>query len=185
MAKSPTRKKSRVKRTLPPEQLAEVEQGVKQAVKYVNDWKKRELFQMAANVKKGTIPICIPVSKTSYVVGQYGIVKDGTTWAAVNSVDNVKNNFSRRASALVYTLCDQTGHKKLAKSILQHDTNVIKITEELESYTYKKDRASRKQDYWRVDHFYIMAASAEFRLSEAKHQLEKSIQLAKYFKIWD
>lgn len=169
---------------MPAEQLAQLEQGVDKAIKYVNEWKKRELFQMAANPKKGNIPICIPVGRTSYVVGQYGVIKEGEVWAAVSSVDNAKYNFSRRSTAMVYALCDQTGHKKLARSILQHDTNVIKITEELNACLHKKECASRKKDYWRVDHFYIMVTSAEFRLVEAKNQLEKSIQLAKYFKIW-
>jgi len=184
MAKLSTRKKSKTKHKLPPEQLAQVDHGVTQVVKYINDWKKKELFQLAANPKPGTIPICIPVGKTSYVVGRYGVMKEGAVWAAVNSSNNDRYNFSRRATAIVYTLCEQTGHRKLAQSILHHDANVIKIAEELEAYTYKKECASRKRDYWRVDHFNIMAASAEFRLSDAKNQLEKSIQLAKYFKIW-
>lgn len=184
MAKSLTRKKSKVKTAVLPEQIANIKQQVDKAVQYVDNWKLREIQRMATS-QKGPIPICVPIGKTAYIVGLYGVKKDGLIWTTIDSRDNSIHNFSRRASAIVYTLCDQTGHRRLAKDILQHDTDVIKITEELETLTYKKSRALTKKDYWRLDHFHIMSSSAEFRLDDAKHQLEKSMHLAKYFKIWN
>ena len=183
MAKSPTRKKSKSKRPVDPAQLAEIEQGVKRAVEYIDNWKKRELEQLTLKTK-GT-PICIPISKTALVVGRYGIKKEGQNWVTVNSIDSSMHNFSRRATAIVYTLCDQKNQKRLARDILHYDTEVIKITEEIETYSYKKECAKRKRDYWRIDHFDILGSRAEFRLEEAMNQLEKSINLAKYFKIWE
>jgi hypothetical protein len=184
MAKSLTRKKSKVKTAALPQQVADIKQQVDRAVQYVDNWKMRELQRMATN-QKGPIPICVPIGKTAYVVGLYGVRKDGLIWTTINSRDDSTHSFSRRASAIVYTLCNQTGHKRLAKDILQHDTNVIKITEELETLSYKKSRALSKKDYWRLDHFDIMSSSAEFRLDDAKTLLEKSMHLAKYFKIWN
>ena len=182
MAKSPTRKKSKAKAS--PEHMAQVKFGIQQAVDYVNDWKQRELHSMAMN-QKTQIPICVPISKTAYLVGRFGVKKIGTMWQAKDSRSLLEYNFSRRTTAIVYTLCEQTGHAKLARDLLHHDTNVVKLTEQLELCVIKKDRARRKKDMWRFDHFDIMHCAAEFELEDARNQLEKTIHLAKYFKIWN
>ena len=56
---------------------------------------------------------------------------------------------------------------------------------EVDGFAIKKDRARRKKDHWRFDHFDIMQCAAEFELEDARNQLEKTIHLAKYFKIWN
>ena len=182
MAKSPTRKKSKAKAT--PEHLAQVRQGIEKAVNYINDWKKRELHSMAMN-QRTAIPICVPISKTAYLVGRFGVKKIGSVWQVTDSRDMKELLFGQRSTAVAYTLCTQTGHIKLARQLMEHDAAVARLTEQLTAYSHKRICAQRKKDYWRMDHFDIMSATAEFQLEDAKNQLEKTLHLAKYFKIWD
>lgn len=182
MAKSPTRKKSKPKAT--PEHMAQVKQGIEKAVKYINDWKQRELHSMAMN-QRTAIPICVPISKTAYLVGRFGVKKHGNVWQVKDSRDMSEYLFGQRSTAIAYALCTQTGHIKLARELLQHDASVARLTEQLTTYVHKRTGAQRKKDYWRVDHFDIMTSTAEFQLEDAKNQLEKTLHLAKYFKIWD
>lgn len=181
MARSSTKRKSKFKAN--PQQIVELKQSVEQAVRYVDTWKKRELESLVLH-KKTAVPVCIPVSKTRFAVGRYGLKKSGNLWTAVDSRDYSEYTFSRRITALLYALCQQTGHKRIANQILQYDSEVIKLSDQLNIFTHHKESAKRKGDHWRHDHYYIMSSDIQFRLEEAKNQLEKSIDLAKYFKVW-
>lgn len=161
--------------------MTKVEESVSRAVEYIGSWKRRELEALATQGKTA-IPICIPISKTAFVVGKYGVKKADRTWTVSNGSDQYE--FSSRLTALLYALCKQTNYKKVATDILTHDTIVIKLVDQLNILTYHKQIAKRKKDYWRYDHYYIMISDVEMRLAEAKNQLEKSIDLAKYFKVW-
>ena len=183
MAKSSTRKKSKNKPEITPEQIAQAEQGVEQAIKYINDWKRRELFSLATTPTK-ELPVCIPINKDAYLIGRLGLKRHGNKWIVIDSTDNAEYLFIKRSTAIIYSLCTQTGRQKLARNILQHESSVIKISEDVETFKFRKETAQRKRDYWRVDHFDIMENSAAHKLEAAKNQLEKSLQLAKYFKIW-
>lgn len=184
MAKSSTKRKSKAKSNLTPERLAEVEQGIAQAVRYIDDWKRREIANLATK-QQTDIPICVPIKKDAYLVGKYGVKRVNKIWHVIDSVTEKEEYFSRRSSAVAYALCIQTRHIKLAKEILTHDSDVIRLSEHLDVYKLKANRARSKKDYWRVDHFNILASRAEYQLEDAKNQLEKSMDLAKYFKIWE
>lgn len=184
MAKSSTKRKTKVKQSLPPEQMTQLMQGVEKAVQYVDQWKKRELLNLALTANP-TLPICVPIKKDAYLVGRFGVKKYGKIWEAIDSRSEQCYYFSCRSSAVVYTLSTQTGHAKLARDILQYDTDVLRLSEQLDLCNYKLARAQHKKDYWRVDHFYNLISRVDFRLLDAKNHLEKSMHLAKYFKIWN
>lgn len=183
MAKSSTKRKFRVKPD--PTQVEQVKQGVVNAVQYITRWQRQELISLSMNQRPGDLPVCIPVSKDAYVVGNYGLKRVGKFWQVTSSRTERILHFSKRATALIYLLCIQTRYPKLANEILQHETAIIKLLEELDHYNYSLEKSKRKRDWWRVDHFTNLASNIEFKLLEARNQLEKSVDLAKYFKIWD
>lgn len=183
MAKSSTKRKPRVKPD--PGQLAQVKQGVVNAVQYITQWQKHELISLSMSQKPGALPVCIPVAKDTYVVGKYGLKRVGKFWQVSSTHSEHKLHFSKRSTALIYLLCIQTKYPKLASEILQQESSIIKLLEELEHYSYSLEKSKRKRDWWRVDHFTNLTSNVEFKLLEARNQLEKSIDLAKYFKIWD
>ena len=183
MAKYSTSKNRRRKKKLTTEQLQIIEQGITATVEYVNRWKERELFAMALNPTK-ELPVCVPISKNAYLIGKFGVRKTRQGWVAKDSGNENEFHFCKRANAVVFTLCEQTGHRKIAREIQKHDADITKLTDDLNVYNTRKLSALNKKDYWRYDYFTIKAQSVEFKLEEAKNQLEKSMKLAKYFKIW-
>jgi hypothetical protein len=183
MAKSSTKRKYRVKAAL--EQVEQIEKRIDQAVQYIGDWQRRELISIALNKQPKSLPICIPIKKDTFVVGQYGLKRTGKLWEVTSSTSEKILYFSRRLTGLVYLLCLQTNHFKLAKEILQYDNKILLLTEEVEIFRHSIERARRKKDWWRYDLFINLVTHVEFQLEDTKNQLEKSIVLAKYFKIWD
>jgi hypothetical protein len=181
MEKYSTPKKIKDKTHITNTQTACVEDTVNKAVWYVDQWTKKELLAMVAN--KSTSPLCIPVGKSGYLIGKYKIKPVNNFWVAQDIFNNTKHVFSSKIVAVIYTLCDHQGHHKIANEILTYDTEIIKILEDLTIYTHLKKSAKVKHDTWRVDHYSIMETSAMFKLEDVKKQLEKSLHLAKYFKI--
>lgn len=162
--------------------------AIDQAVEYVDQWKRKELFSFAINPPKSdTIPVCIPIGKNTYVIGSFGLKKNDTVWTVTSADRRVNYNFMTRSSAVVYSICVQTGRKKLAQDILDRNNDLFRLQNRLVEFQYLQAKAQKKKDkdYWRLDYYTIMAESAEFAIIDAKNQLEKSLNLAKYFKIWE
>lgn len=182
MAKQSTRKKSGKK--FPPEQVDEIKQSIQRAVEYVDNWKRNQLINLALAPSKN-LPIFVPVRKDAYLIGHFGLKRDNGLWEVCNTYTDETKIFNYRTSAIVYSICSQTGRVKLAQEIAKHDDKILRCKERVELFRLRKESAKKRQDYWRFDYFYIMCNSAEFELEEAKIQLEKTLNLAKYFKIWE
>ena len=184
MAKSRTKKKPQHQITEEDTQI--IKQTIEKAVSYVTEWKRKQLVSLALKPDPKTIPVCIPITKTDYVIGQYGLKRvPNKYWQIHNSITGKEDRFVNRTSAVVYCICEQTGKPKLAKEVLEYNSQLLRMYSRLEEFKYLQDRACKKKDYWRVDYYTIMAESAEFAIHDAKNQLEKSINLAKYFRIWE
>jgi len=186
MAKSPTRKKRKAK--IDSETADQINQAIETAVDYVNKWKRKELINIVTSPDKSAgLPVCVPIKKNAYIIGKHGLTKDDNIWRLTEANTNQSHLFVYRSSAVVYSICTQTGKPKLAQDILKCNQDIIRLQTRLEEFKYLSDKAKRKKDkdYWRLDYYTIMTESAEFDIIDAKNQLEKSINLAKYFKIWE
>jgi len=182
MAKYSTKRKFKYKAQR--EEIDLVEQNVNQTVNYINDWKRKELVHLAL-YKSNKTPVCIPISKNSYLIGKFGMRKTESTWILTNLVEEKNYEFSKRSSAVLYAICYQVGRYKLANEIMLYDSDVLRLRDQSEILKYKLENAIAKKDHWRIDYFNILSTRASFRLQDAKNQLEKTTNLAKYFKIWE
>ena len=181
MAKYSSLKKLKNKPQITNDQYAYIEKTVNETVAYVDQWAQQELLALAnANTKT---PLCIPMGKTGFLIGKFAVKQIDVNWLLVDTSNNIENIFSSRSSAVIYSLLEYKGQHKFAKEILKYNTDIIKISEDLTTYMYRKNSAKLKHDTWRFDYFYIMENSARYKLEDAKNQLEKSLHLAKYFKI--
>jgi hypothetical protein len=186
MAKSPTRKKQKAK--LDSKTAVQLDQAINQAVEYVNSWKRKELINIVTGpTPRDSIPVCVPVKKDTYIIGNHGLTKTAGEWRLTEANSAKTYSFVYRSSAVVYSICSQIGKPQLAQDILERNQDIIRLQNRLEEFRYLQDKAKRKKDkdYWRLDYYNIMSESAEFAIVDAKNQLEKSLNLAKYFRIWE
>jgi hypothetical protein len=183
MEKFSTVKKLKNKMRVTKEQCVQIEKTIDSTVSYIELWTRKELLAMAMD---SNLPLCIPAGKSGYLIGKYKIKKKNDFWIAQNIFNTNMLCFSSRSVAVIYALCDHQGYCKLAEEILRYSTKTINISEDILIYNYYKNSAKRNKDAWRVDHYTIMEDSAKYKLNDAKHQLEKRLHLAKYFKIqWE
>lgn len=182
MAKYSTKRKFKYRASQ--DEIAVVEQNVNSTVEYVKNWKRKELVNFAFT-KTNKIPVVIPIDKDAYIIGRFGLKKENGTWKLSDIIEDQHFNFSKRSSAVLYAVCSQMGQHKIANEIQLYDSDVLRIAHQLEIFNYKLQRAIQKKDSWRTDYFRILSSRANFRLQDAKNQLEKTTNLAKYFKIWE
>jgi hypothetical protein len=182
MAKCSTLKKSKNDSLLiSNEHYMHIEQTIDNTVLYIKQWTRTELLSLLST---STDLLCIKLNKSTYLIGKFLITQiDNNYWSVQGVSSNDYYIFSSRSIAVIYALCECKRYSKLALEILKHDTNIIKLSEELVFYTYQRNTAKSKHDNWKIDHYGIMESSVTYKLEDAKMQLKKSLHLAKYFKI--
>lgn len=186
MAKSRTPKKSKIKYSGTPEQkqqLAEVTQAVNNAASYVKNWKLKELVNMAES--KNSVPTCIPIGRNGLLIGKL-VIKPATApgeWELIEYNRDYSRFFTSQSSAVAFALCKQTGRIRMADDILAKDAKLVALEIKLANYQYNLTLARKKKDYWRVDLFSILTENLVMQLEDAKNQLQKTLNLTKYFKL--
>lgn len=181
MARFYSRKKFKIKKTA--HEVQSVITEIDQTVQYVRQWQRDELARLLLKTKTQT-PVCVKIDSNTYIVGRYAIKKQNNIWYSMDSRDETEYQFNSKLSAVLHALCDIKGRNELAKEILEYDNRVLKLSNDLEIYKHRRRTSYLKKNYWRSDYFKIREDSAKYQLVEAKKQLQKSIELAKYYKIW-
>ena len=188
MVKSRTPRKSKIKYSGTPEQkqqLAEVTQAVNNAASYVKHWKLKELAAMAES--KNSVPTCIPFGRHGLLIGKH-VVKPSVNageWELLEYNKDYSRFFNSQTSAVAFALCKQTGRIRLAEEIIAKEHKLSELQNKMDNFRYNLANAYKKKDYWRIDLFSILSENMGMRLEDAKNQLHKTLNLTKYFNIWE
>lgn len=180
MAKSYFKRKSR-KNKPAAEAVDLIKTQIDTTVEYVRRWQQQELSLLAYN---NNDPICVSAGKNKYIVGRFGIANYNGIWYSIDTRNDTERQFAYRQSAVLHALCDLKGQLRLAEDIFKYDNEVLKISNDITIYNYRIQTAGKSKDFWRLDYFNILQQTAQYKLEESKKRLQKSIDLAKYFKIW-
>lgn len=184
MAKYFTVKKQKNKSLITKKQVAQIDATINSTVAYIEKWTKKEFLSMVTQTS--LTPICVLVSDSEYLISKFKIKLINGTWVACHLFNSNRYIFSSRSIAVIYVICEHRGYYKLAEEILRHNTSMLNIIEDLKIYSYRKNAAAQKNDSWQFAHYAIMEDSAKYKLEDTKKLLEKSLNLAKYFKIqWE
>lgn len=183
MAKLSTPRKPKNKK-FTTKQLLCVEERVNHTVKYIKQWKRKELSKIVSDPSQKS-PVCVAVDKDTYIVGYYGVKLCNGEWVVFNAHEDKEYYFSRKSTAMTYSVCMQNNLKSLALGLLEQDTAFLKLTDKIRKFDYSKEKSTIKKDFWRLDFFSTMRSNAKLQLDEVNCQIMKSLCLAKYFKVWE
>jgi len=183
MARSRTRRKSRNRHKISSDDVKALERNINHVVEYVNTWQKNELLKLTTE-NSTKVPVCVRLSNNSYLVGQHAVKYQNNLWKVYDIPCEREYEFGRRASAFIYSLSVQIGRRELAQAILSEEQSVLLYEDQVQRFQYSKNRALNRKDYWNYDYFNSLYTNSQCKLEAAKKRLEKSFNLAKYFKIW-
>ena len=174
---------SRTKRKLNAEQqvaASTLEVAADIASQYIKEWAQQEARKLLK-----TQPLIVPAS-WGYQVGRFKVsrLRSGQ-WSVQNEYNELINNFTSRRSAILYSVLYQIGRFAASKEILQCDQTVGKLEADMAHYAHSIKRATERNDYVTVDVVSARYYDTQHKLSQARNDLEKSLNQAKYVKVWE
>lgn len=147
---------------------------------YVGVWTKKETQKLLA-----TQPVIVPV-KSGYKVGKYSVKSSVNGWEVHDSWGELVKTFTGKKSAVYWSVLTGMGRVLMSQKLYDQDTRLSKYTQDQLNYTHMRQRSLSKKDYFSVDLCNARLAKNESMLEDARIELEKTLNSAKYLKgIWD
>jgi len=183
MAKSRTAKKSKIKQTAENQVGAEaVEVFADLASAYIKSWARAEAQRI---IQKESVPVIMPV-KGGYQVGKHRVTREPTAvWALYNYHNEITEQFVDVRSAIAYSILYQLKRFKPADSVLSADKRLSKLEADFQHYSRCMQTAGKRRDYNTIDILAARYYDAQFLLPLAKEELEKTLRMNKYLKVWE
>lgn len=150
------------------------------AIDQLNTWANKEL-----NILKHTagFPVCVSMGPNSWVIGNFSIEQCGAhNWRVTNNSELVHVFYSKQA-AMFYSVFTTGHYYKTADNLLKADQEVAKLNDEMHFYSAKltkRNTDSFKHQLWEAKYI-----NARAKYKSAKSELEKTLNSAKYCKIWE
>jgi len=149
---------------------------------FIKTWAKKEIKDI---IGKDKMPVLIPLRNNGIQVGRFSVIKTGTMWELQNYYKERQHLFYDKRSAVLYCILYNKNWFKNAADVLECDNNLGKLESQLLYYTNSIKQAAKKKNYEKLD----IAASRYYDAVEcvkyARNDLEKTLRLNKYLKIWE
>lgn len=183
MAKSRTVKKSKIKQQAENQVKAEmVETAANIVTAYVKSWAKDEVARI---IYQEHVPLIVPV-KNGVQVGRYRVTKNAhEMWLLANEFGETIELFVDKRSAVLYSILYQLKRYKSADTVLARDRKLSKVQADYQHYQHSMQRAIKRKDYPTIDVLAARYYDTQYLLAEAKNELEKTLRLNKYLKVWE
>ena len=154
---------------------------VDRAMSTLDNWAHQELTHLR---NSAGFPICVPLSKTSWAVGKYTINQLASHQWSVTQDAKVIHIFYSKQAAVFYSVFNQCHKYKSADDLLESDRAVAKHNDEVEFYTARIAKQTKKTNEFTQQLRWIRYLDAKTKLKTAREELEKKLNYAKYNKIW-
>jgi hypothetical protein len=152
------------------------------ALDRIKNWTKREFRRISY---RSDVPLCIEINDRTWVIGNYVIKNQGSHAYSV-TLDNKKLHiFYSRSAAIFYCALTSLHKFPLADRILLTDQETARRHEDTEFYRNKLNDSKIKLDDFKKLLYSTRYHESKLRLASARSELEKSLETAKYNKIWE
>lgn len=152
------------------------------ALDRVDKWARKELA-IIRHIED--TPFCIPLSHNSWLVGSYEIHQLDPHAFKVAQGDKAIHVFYSKQSAIFYTVFSKQHYYKMADKLLTKDQKVGKHYNDLNFYTKKLKTFKKSNNDFKYQLYYSRYLEAKSMFNLSLEDLEKTLSLAKYYKIWD
>ena len=179
MARSSTPRKRK-----PPTNIREIEfieQVTDIAAQYVKEWASDRARTL---LSQDSSPLIIPTNN-GFHVGRYLVITKKGTWAVYRNKVDFVDSFYYKKSALAYAVYEHLRQYHKSREIASMDHAVSKLELDLRNYLHRLQKASKSRDITKILILEARITETKLLLDSRKNQLEKTLNSAKYMKIWD
>lgn len=182
MAVSRTKRKSQHKNKNRAVIRSQLETAAELVTGYVKEWTRQEADRL---LKTENTPLIVP-TKTGWKIGRFEIVsKPQGYWTVLDHNKENPHDFSEKRSAILYSISIQTRRFNLARDIVIKDGYYAKLNTDHIYYEHCIRRAVKRGDMFTADSLRARSDDTKHKLEVAKNDLQKTLNQAKYIKIWD
>lgn len=160
----------------------EIDQAVKQAVKHVRAWSRREISSLL-DQNRDSKPLIVPVGQQGYLIGNYAVREYQQDWYLIYRYSDQEYQFTSRESAFMYAICQQTRRGYLADQILKNDQDINRCKIEVDRFQFRLKQAMKKRNSHLIDLYRSRHQESCAQLNHHRFLLEKNLKLAKYFNL--
>jgi hypothetical protein len=183
MARSPTAKKSKIKRQAVKQvKVKMLETAADLATSYVKDWAKNEVNRL---MFEKSLPVIVPI-KNGLQINLYRAIRhNDQCWIIFNRFNENIAEFTNKKSAVLYSILVQQQKYSAADSVLQADRVLSKLESDFLHYSHSMHQASQRKNYEAMDILAARYYDTKLRLEEARVESEKTLRMNKYLKVWE
>jgi hypothetical protein len=128
------------------------------------------------------LPFCYQLG-TDVLVGRYKVQKiDDRCWRVMLDHQQLFDFFNRK-DAIYYCIALHKQQTQLARDIQQCDSLLNKLEFDAALYRLRYKKAQAKSDDWAEEYYSARYTETMDRIEQAKKELKKSLNLAKYIKL--
>jgi len=162
--------------------VTNVEKEINQVVKKIKKWTRKELQCLIDDKKKqDSKPLIVPINDRLILVGNYAIQHISNQWHMIYRYNDKELVFGNKKAAILYAICCQTSKFALSDQILQCDQDINRLDIEIQRLQQRFDISTKKGNAIHMDLYSSKQSQANARLMNKKNQLEKILDMAKYF----
>jgi hypothetical protein len=128
------------------------------------------------------LPFCYQLG-TDVLVGRYRVQKiDDRCWRVMLNHQQLFDFFNRK-DAIYYCIALHKQQTQLARDIQQCDSLLNRLEFDAALYRLRYKKAQQIQDSWGEEYYSARYTQTMDRIEQAKKELRKSLNLAKYIKL--
>lgn len=162
--------------------VTNVEKEIDQVVKKIKKWTRKELQRLIDDKKKqDPKPLIVPINERLILVGNYAIQNIANQWHMIYRYNDKEIIFINKKAAILYAICCQTSKFTLSDQILRYDQDIDRLGIEIHRLQQRFDASLKKGKTGYIDLYLSKQQEASARLINKKNQLEKILDMAKYF----
>jgi hypothetical protein len=147
---------------------------------YVKQWQQGEIKRLINNNELPLVPV-----KNGLQVGKHRVLEHSSRWGLFNSHSELVDMFTTKKAAVLYSMLYQSKRFKSADEILDKDKRLNKLEADFQHYDYTMRRATKRKDYSTIDVVASRYYDAKIMLDHARNDLEKTLRMNKYLKVWE
>ena len=154
------------------------------AMRRAESWLRDEFEQIRNNPKH---PIIAPnpdsKNKNSWVIGRFQLDRLNDHMWHLHNGDRIDYIFYNRKAAILYAILTQQQQFNSADSIVKLDQQVAKQKEELVYFSTRM--LNKKTPAFNLQLYETRYIDSKIKYTAAREELEKTLNHAKYNKVWD
>jgi hypothetical protein len=129
--------------------------------------------------------LCIEINDKTWVIGNYIIKNQGSHAYSVSAESKKLHTFYSRSAAIFYCALTSLQKFNLADRILLADQETSRRYDDTEFYRNKLNDSKIKLGDFKKLLYTTRYHESKLRLTNARLELEESLETAKYNKIWE